>query len=164
MLLCVGVRAETGLARSAGLEIGRGVVVDAQMRTSNPDIYCVGDAAELPGALGGLWSIGSEQGKIAAGAILGGDARYAAQALPPVQLKVGGIDLKSFGSFDVEAESLTEGDVNRHVWKHLRIRDGRLVGGVFVNAPQAAAAAIHASRTADGPLAASAIRDILTRD
>jgi len=166
VLLCIGVRANTELAVSAGLEVNRGVVVDTQMRTSDKDIYCVGDAAELPGALGGLWSVGSEQGKIAADAILDGDRSYQVQALPPVQLKVSGIDLKSFGSFDETqvTESLSEGDVSKHTWKHLCLKNGSLLGGVFVNSPLGAAAAISASKKPDNPLSEQELQNILHMD
>ncbi len=166
VLLCIGVRANVDLARSAGLKVNRGVVVDRQMRSSDPDIFCVGDAAELPGAMGGLWSVGSEQGKIAAAAILDSDRSYQTQALPPVQLKVSGIDLKSFGKLDDDdaSESYTEGDVTKHTWKHLRVDHGKPVGGVFVNSPLAAAAAINASKKPDVTLSAQEIQDILHKD
>ena len=54
---CAGVVARTGLANQCGLDVGRGIKVDAFMRTSDPAIYAVGDAAELPGAIGGLWPV-----------------------------------------------------------------------------------------------------------
>lgn len=163
LLLCVGVRPNVALAKSAGLEINRGVLVDAQMRSSDPNIYCVGDAAELPGAAVGLWSVGSEQGKIAADAILDGERRYAAQSLPPVQLKIGGIDLKCFGSLepDDEVESHTHGDISKHTWTHLCVRDGRLSGGVFVNAPLAASAALNAAKKSGHALSREEIKRIL---
>jgi len=166
VLLCIGVRPNVDLARSAGLEVNRGIVVDQQMRTSDPNIFCVGDAAELPGAMGGLWSVGSAQGKIAATAILDGDGSYQTQALPPVQLKVSGIDLKSFGNLDGgdASESYTEGDVTKHTWKHLCVDNGKPVGGVFVNSPLAAAAAINASKKTNATLSAQEIQDILHKD
>jgi len=166
VLLCIGVRPNIELAKSAGLEVNRGVIVDARMQTSDRDIFCVGDAAELPGAVGGLWSVGSEQGKIAANAILEGDDSYQMQALPPVQLKVSGIDLKSFGSFDedADAESHSEGDVSKHTWTHVSVKHGKLVAGVFVNSPLAAIAAISASKKADQSLSVEDIQEILHRD
>ena len=50
VILSIGVRPETTLARAAGLELGTtgGIRVDAQLRTSAPDIYAVGDAIEFP--------------------------------------------------------------------------------------------------------------------
>ena len=135
------------------------------MRTSNPHIFCVGDAAELPGALSGLWSVGSEQGKIVADAMFDGDSRYRVHSMPPVQLKVAGINLKSFGSLDDKgSQSLTEGDVTKHTWKHLCVKDGKLLGGVFVNSPLAAVAAIQASQNSNHRITTLEIRDILHKD
>ena len=53
ILLSVGVRAEVGLAKDAGIEIGvtGGVKVNARMESSDPDIYAVGDAAETTHSL-----------------------------------------------------------------------------------------------------------------
>ena len=50
-ILAIGVRPETMLAKDAGLEIGArgGIVVDAQMRTADPNIWAVGDAVEVHG-------------------------------------------------------------------------------------------------------------------
>lgn len=46
VLSCVGLRPRTALARSCGLEVGRGIKVDATGRTSDPHIYAIGDCAE----------------------------------------------------------------------------------------------------------------------
>jgi NAD(P)H-nitrite reductase large subunit len=45
VMLVIGVRPETDLAKAAGLELGKrgGIKVDAHMRTSDPDIYAVGE-------------------------------------------------------------------------------------------------------------------------
>lgn len=152
VLLCIGVRSETTLAKSAQLEVNRGVIVNQQMQTSDEDIYCVGDAAELPGAIGGLWNVGSEQGKIAARSLLGQEAVYQLQSLPPVQLKVRGIDLKSFGSFsDIpqDAESIESGEAENFSWRHVLLHNGKVIAGVFINSPVAANAAIVASKSAN---------------
>ncbi len=55
VILAVGVRPETGLARDAGLDIGSrgGIVVDAQMRTSDSRIWAIGDAVEVPDVVTG---------------------------------------------------------------------------------------------------------------
>ena len=166
ILLCIGVRSDTELAKKAGLKINRGVVVDATMQTSNPDIFCVGDAAELPGAMGGLWSVGSDQGKVAANVLLGGDKQYQLQNLPAVQLKVSGIDLKSFGSFesDEDVESVYSGTNTSNRWCHVRVKQGHLVAGVFVNSPMAANAAMSASKKSDLVLSSQDIQDILAKD
>jgi NADPH-dependent 2,4-dienoyl-CoA reductase/sulfur reductase-like enzyme/peroxiredoxin family protein/rhodanese-related sulfurtransferase/TusA-related sulfurtransferase len=84
VILAVGVRPEAKLAAEAGLTIGqrRGIVVDDHMRTSDPDIYAVGDAVEVQDLVGGFPAViplagpASRQGRIAAINALGGDAVY----------------------------------------------------------------------------------------
>jgi rhodanese-related sulfurtransferase len=86
VLLAVGVRPETRLAREAGLAIGAsgGIRVDAHMRTSDPAIWAVGDAIEVEDltrqmpALIPLAGPANRQGRIAADNVLGRDSRYTA--------------------------------------------------------------------------------------
>lgn len=74
VIMAVGVRPEADLARDAGLEIGQtgGIAVDEQMRTSDPDIFAVGDAVEVTEFVGGgsalipLAGPANRQGRIAA--------------------------------------------------------------------------------------------------
>ena len=53
VLVATGVRANVDLAREAGLEIKRGIIVDEYLRTSDPDIYAIGDCAEVYDAVTG---------------------------------------------------------------------------------------------------------------
>ncbi len=84
VILGLGVKPDVGLAREAGLELGTlgGIRVDEQMRTSDPHIWAVGDAVEVRNAVTGQWSLiplagpANRQGRIAADAIFGRDARY----------------------------------------------------------------------------------------
>ena len=84
MILAIGVRPETALAKMAGLEIGQrgGIRVDEQMRTSDPDIFAVGDAVEVKDFVTGEWSLiplagpANRQGRIAADVIAGRDSRF----------------------------------------------------------------------------------------
>jgi len=83
-ILAIGVKPDTTLARSAGLEVGErgGIRVDDQMRTSDPDILAVGDAIEVKDFGTGEWSLialagpANRQGRIAADVICGRDSRY----------------------------------------------------------------------------------------
>ncbi|MFN7958913.1 MAG: FAD-dependent oxidoreductase [Holophagaceae bacterium] len=85
-VLCVGVKPEVRLAREAGLIIGPagGIQVDDQMRTSQPNIYAVGDAVEVREFVSGepamipLAGPANRQGRIAAEVVLGRDSRYKA--------------------------------------------------------------------------------------
>lgn len=84
VILSLGVRPETALAKTAGLEIGAlgGIRVDAQMRTSNPDIFAVGDAVEVKNSITGQWGLvplagpANRQGRIAADVIAGRNSSY----------------------------------------------------------------------------------------
>ncbi len=84
VIMSVGVRPESKLARESGLEVGQrgGIVVDDHMRTNDPDIYAVGDAVEIVELVGGqkmsipLAGPANRQGRTAADNILGRDSVY----------------------------------------------------------------------------------------
>jgi NADPH-dependent 2,4-dienoyl-CoA reductase/sulfur reductase-like enzyme/rhodanese-related sulfurtransferase len=84
VVLALGVRPETKLARDAGLEIGDrgGIRVDEAMRTSDPNIWAVGDAVESRDVVTGEWNVvplagpANRQGRIAADSICGRSARF----------------------------------------------------------------------------------------
>jgi rhodanese-related sulfurtransferase len=84
VILALGVRPDTALAKAAGLEIGKrgGIRVDEQMRTSTRDIFAVGDAVEVRDVVTGEWSLialagpANRQGRIAADVIAGRDSRF----------------------------------------------------------------------------------------
>ena len=84
VILGLGVRPETALARDAELEIGErgGVRVDEHLRTSDPNIYVVGDAIEVKNPVTGQWSMvplagpANRQGRIVADNIFGRSSTY----------------------------------------------------------------------------------------
>ena len=84
VILALGVRPETTLATMAGIEIGAlgGIRVDDQMRTSDPDIFAVGDAIEVRDFVTGEWSLialagpANRQARIAADVIAGRDSHF----------------------------------------------------------------------------------------
>jgi NADPH-dependent 2,4-dienoyl-CoA reductase/sulfur reductase-like enzyme/rhodanese-related sulfurtransferase len=84
VILAIGVRPETSLARSAGLEIGQsgGIRVNELMKTSDEHIWAVGDAVEVHDYVTGEWTLiplagpANRQGRIAAGTILGRDFKF----------------------------------------------------------------------------------------
>ena len=84
VILALGVRPDTALAKKAGLETGErgGIRVDEQMRTSNPDIFAVGDAVEIKDFITGEWTLmalagpANRQGRIAADVIAGRNSKF----------------------------------------------------------------------------------------
>ena len=84
VVLAIGVRPETALAREADFELGErdGIRVDSQMRTSDPRIWAVGDAVEVKNRVTGQWELiplagpANRQGRVAADAICGRTAHF----------------------------------------------------------------------------------------
>ena len=84
VILAIGVTPDTALAKSAGLQLGvkDSIVVDEYMRTSQPDIYAVGDAVQVKQLITGANTLislagpANKQGRIAADNICGGNSRY----------------------------------------------------------------------------------------
>ncbi len=83
VLVGIGVTPRTGLAEQAGLDVDDGVVTDAQLRTSEPDVFACGDVASVPHtALGGRrlrvehWASALNQPAVAARAMLGGEDTF----------------------------------------------------------------------------------------
>ncbi len=84
VILAAGVRPDTGLAQAAGLAMNKkgSLITDDRMRTSDPDIYAVGDAVQVTNFVTRepdfvpLAGPASRQGRVAAENIMGGDSRY----------------------------------------------------------------------------------------
>ncbi|MCD6188641.1 MAG: FAD-dependent oxidoreductase [Thermococcus sp.] len=82
VLVATGVRANVDLARKAGLEVNRGIVVDEYLRTSDPDIYAIGDCAEVFDAVTGnrilsqLGTTAVRMAKVAAENVFGKDVKF----------------------------------------------------------------------------------------
>jgi len=132
VVIATGVRSNSYLARSCGLEVNRGVVVDHFLRTSHPRILAAGDVAEHRGTVYGHWAASQYQGSIAGMNAAGLNMEFG--GLPPSStLKVMGVDLMSVGQFEPEdgsfdvIESSPNGDYFRFVF-----HDGRLVGAVLL--------------------------------
>ena len=76
VVVSCGVRANTAVAKDAGIEVDRSVVVNAKMETNVEDIYACGDCAQYQGINYGLWSQAVEQGKTAGANAAGDDLEY----------------------------------------------------------------------------------------
>ena len=123
VVMAVGARPDVDLARDAGLNIGPrgGIVVDAQMRTSAPDILAAGDAVETPHLLTGrpvlsmLAGPANRQGRIAAETIAGRDSAYRGTQGTAV-VKV--FDMTAGGTGLTETELRAAGMDFRKVYTH----------------------------------------------
>ena len=132
VVMAVGIRPETRLATDAGLDVARGIEVNAQMQTSDPDIFAVGECVEFNGHLFGLVAPLYDQAKVLAQTLLGKADAFIVRDTA-TKLKVTGCDLFSAGDFaDGEGrEDIVLRDPGKGIYKRLVIEDDRLVGAVM---------------------------------
>jgi assimilatory nitrate reductase electron transfer subunit len=133
-VVACGTRPETGLARAAGLAVERGIVVDDQLRSSDPHIFAIGDCAQHAGVVGGLVAPAWEQARVVADVVTGRAAGARYRPTPPVtRLKATGIDLAAMGSStEHDGELLTFADPARGTYAKLLVRDNRLAGAIML--------------------------------
>ncbi|MFJ8631238.1 NAD(P)/FAD-dependent oxidoreductase [Streptomyces sp. NPDC093568] len=137
VVIACGVHPRIGLAKDAGLAVHKGVLVDDELRTSDPRIRAIGDCAQHDGTVYGLAAPALEQADVLAESLSGdAGARYTGtRALTRLTLAgESAFDLAAFG----ETEALPGDDVvqladaTRGTYRKVVVRDDRLVGGVLV--------------------------------
>jgi len=133
VVMAVGIRPNGILGTDAGLEVNRGIVVDGQMRTSDPDILSLGECAEIDGQVYGLVAPLYEMARIAAHTLTGDDTQTFQHQDTATKLKVTGIDLFSVGDF-AEGEDRDEivlRDANAGIYKRVILQDNKIIGTVL---------------------------------
>ena len=133
VVMAVGIRPNAGLAKAAGLEVKRGIVVDDGMRTSDPDIFAVGECAEADGQVFGLVAPLYEMANVMAAQLAGDVGAAFKSSATATKLKVTGINLFSAGDF-AEAkgrEEIVLRDAARGVYKRLVLESDRVIGAVL---------------------------------
>jgi nitrite reductase (NADH) large subunit len=133
VVVAVGIRANAALARTAGIEVGRGIVVDDHLETNAAGVHAIGECAEHRGCCYGLVEPAYEQAQLLARRLAGERASYPGSVLA-TNLKVSGVNVFSAGDFlgaTAEAEEIVLSDPAAGVYKKLVIAHGRLVGAVL---------------------------------
>ncbi|GAB2660031.1 nitrite reductase large subunit NirB [Gordonia jinhuaensis] len=139
VVFSAGVRPQDALGRGAGLDVGErgGIITDTCCRTSDPDIYAIGEVAAVQGRCYGLVAPGYTMAQIAAEQILGSGRSTFPGADMSTKLKLLGVDVASFG----DAMGVTEGaleivhsDPVAGTYKKLVVSDDAttLLGGILV--------------------------------
>jgi nitrite reductase (NADH) large subunit len=135
VVIAAGIRPNADLARKAGLQVNRAVVVNDFMETSHPDVFAVGECVEHKGICYGLVAPLLEQGKVLAATITGNKGPRYEGSVSAAKLKIMGVDVFSAGDFSEKAPGT---DVVRYedaalgVYKKLTLRDGKLAGAILV--------------------------------
>ncbi|GHH44500.1 NAD(P)/FAD-dependent oxidoreductase [Streptomyces candidus] len=137
VVLACGVRPRTGLARAAGIEVRRGIVVDDTLATSAPGVYAIGDCTEHRGAVHGLTGPGWAQADVLAARLSGTDPDATYTGVHGVaRLTAGALEVAAFGEVaDTDGDALRLADGTRGAYgsyKKLVMRGDRLVGAILV--------------------------------
>lgn len=136
VVLSCGIRPNIEEARAAGLAVERAIVVDDQLRTTDPSIFAVGECAQHRGRLYGLVDPVYEQARVLADVLTEAkpQAAYTGSRLATT-LKVMGVDLLSMGetnAVDANCEVVSRLDPSRGVYKKLVLRENRLIGAILL--------------------------------
>lgn len=137
IVFSAGIRPRDDIARAAGLEIGArgGIVIDDACRTSDADIYAIGECALWKGQLFGLVAPGYDMARIVAKQLLGIEAAFAGADMS-TKLKLMGVDVASIG----DAHGKTPGsrtyqysDERKQVYKKIVVSDcGKFLHGAVM--------------------------------
>ena len=138
IIVSCGIRPRDELARECGLTVHErgGVVVDNLLRTSDPDIFAIGEVALHGGMIYGLVAPGYQMAEIVAKNLTGGAEHFTGADLS-TKLKLMGVDVASFGQYELgtdRATPLVHQDPFGGVYKKLFFDPAgkRLLGGILV--------------------------------
>jgi assimilatory nitrate reductase electron transfer subunit len=138
VVLACGVRPQVDLAGAAGLDVERGIVVDDQLRTSDPSIHALGECAQHDGQVYGLVAPAWEQAAVLADVLTGRPSSYGGSR-PIARLKALDLEVAAMGETAPGLEDVGDGlevlqwaDPVRHVYKKLVVRDGIVTGAVLL--------------------------------
>ncbi|HBZ71549.1 MAG TPA: nitrite reductase large subunit [Deltaproteobacteria bacterium] len=140
VVIAVGIRPRVELAKQAGLEVRRGVIVDDYMRTSDPAIFAVGECTEHRGRTYGLVAPLYEQGTTLAHALHEDFSKPYEGSTVYAKLKVAGVNLLSIGRFAAErepqsaAQALRVEDPGTGLYRKVVLDQGRVVGAILFGA------------------------------
>ena len=133
----VGVAPNVELARSAGLEVDDGILVDAHLRTSDADMFAAGDVAHAEHPVLGRrirvehWANALNQPAVAARSMLGVEAVY--DRLPYFFSDQYDLGMEYLGHASTDDEVVVHGDLEKREFVALWQRDGHVVAGMNVN-------------------------------
>lgn len=133
VVMAVGIRPNAALAKDAGIAVNRGIVVDPGMRSNDPDIYALGECAEVNGQVYGLVAPLYEMARVTASQLAGDETAAFVHSDTPTKLKVTGIDLFSLGDFadGEDRQEIVLRDAAAGVYKRLVLKDDRIIGTVL---------------------------------
>lgn len=139
-IIGIGVLPNSEIAEAAGLDIDNGVVVDAQGRTSDPDIFAAGDLTNHPNALLGRrirlesWENAQNQARVAAKAMAGKGEDYA--EIPWFWSDQFDANIQMIGVPQSWEQLATRGDPASGEFITFYLKDGKIDGAISINNPR----------------------------
>ncbi len=137
LIIAAGIRPNIELARDAGLVVGRGIRVNDYLKTSDDNIYAIGECSEHENIVYGLVKPGFEQAAVLAECITGGTARYKG-SFDSTRLKVMSQSVFSAGRTGVDEEAgvsvreyIYQND-SEGIYRKVRLFGNSVVGAVAV--------------------------------
>ncbi|MDB5573919.1 MAG: nitrite reductase large subunit [Tardiphaga sp.] len=133
VVMAVGIRPNMALARDAGLDVNRGIIVDDFLGTKDDSIFAVGECVEHRGQCYGLVAPLYEMARTLGARLAGKDTQGYAGSVMSTKLKVTGVDLFSAGDFSEgdESDEIVLRDPSRGVYKRVVLRGGKIIGAVL---------------------------------
>lgn len=136
VVVSTGIRPIAEIAKDSGLAVERGIVCDDQLRTSDPNIFAVGECAQHRGIVYGLVDPIWDQARTIADVLTAvqPEAAYVGSKLA-TKLKVMGVELASMGitkATEPDDEVVVYREPTRGVYKKMVVRDDRLVGAILL--------------------------------
>ena len=138
VLFSVGIRPNIQLAKTAGVEVNKGVIVNEKMETSVADLYACGDVTEFNNRSYALWMPALKQGKVAGANAVGANLTYEEEEAPALLnafntmvYSVGDIGTKSQEP-KTEYQTLEYSNADQVVYKKLYFKENKLVGGILL--------------------------------
>jgi len=133
VVMAVGIRPNADLAKGAGLEVNRGIIVDDHMVTSDASIVAVGECVEHRGQCYGLVAPLWDMCVSVAGHLTAQPGQGYQGSVTSTKLKVSGIDVFSAGRFGGEegSEDIVLRDAARGVYKRVVLKDSKVIGAVL---------------------------------
>jgi ferredoxin-nitrate reductase len=136
IVIAIGTAPNIELAKAAGIECKRGVLVNDYLQTSDPAVFAVGEIAEFKGFLYGITAAAEQQAEVVARYLRGNIAKYYDGSLLMNILKMHGSDLCSLGIVecpdDPAYEEVVFIDKAKRYYKKCIIHNDRLVGAIMI--------------------------------
>jgi len=133
LLVCAtGIDPNAVLAREAGIDCARGVLVDEYLQTSEPHCYALGECSQFREYCFGLVAPIRAQAAVLARRLTGAESPAFALEDWPVQLKISGIEIFCAGALDAGGDQLLLRDASTGIYRRLILQGNQLVGAVLV--------------------------------